>query len=59
MTEPFTSVAVETGAVEDEATEVSPLTNVTNKRETTVVTNIQTAVDTTTDMFGVGGFGSY
>ena len=59
LTEPFTSVAVETGAVEDEATEVSPLANVTDRRDPTVEANTQTTVDTTTDMFGVGGFGSY
>tara|TARA_A100001515_G_scaffold109440_1_gene90342 strand:+ start:762 stop:1580 length:819 start_codon:yes stop_codon:yes gene_type:complete len=59
LTEPFTSVAVEAGAVEDEATEVSRMTNVTTRRDRTVVANTQTAVDTTTDMFGVGGFGSY
>ena len=53
------SIAVESGAVDDEVEVLSPLTNVTTRRDTTVVANTQTTADTTTDMFSVGGYGSY
>jgi len=53
------SMAVESGAVDDEATAVSRMTNVTTRRDTTVVANTQTTADTTTDMFSVGGYSGY